>query len=521
MKFFNTAGPVNPEDHYYLPNKLDEQELRMLITQKKYFILHAPRQTGKTTAVSEFIKKINQEDQYIALYVNVEAAQAARSNIKDGMETILEELLNHIKNQLPHEQNIISYLEKKIDNQKFSGSSLKSILQHWSTQSSKPIILFIDEIDSLIGDTLISTLRQLRSGYKNRPNMFPQSICLIGVRDVRDYRIWSKAEQQIILGGSAFNIKAKSLRLSDFTKEDVKKLYEQHTHETEQKFTPEAVEYAFEQTQGQPWLVNALAYEACFEDVKDQTKTITNEDLERARETLIKRQDTHLDVLIDKLKEDRIKNIVNEILYSGTHDENFSLDDLKYARDLGLIAQQEIKIANPIYQEIVPRALTSKKQESINQKTLWYQNPDKSINMNKLMTEFSQFYRESFDNWIDSIAYKESGPHLLLMAFLQRIINGGGTILREYALGKKRVDLLVTWPYKKTETQRIVIELKIWYGPKAYQEGLEQTAKYMNTSNATEGHLVIFDRRENRTWDEKIYDKIETHENKTIHVWGM
>jgi len=523
MKFFNTAGPVNPEDHYYLPNKLDEQELRMLIAQKKYFILHAPRQTGKTTAISEFIKRINHENQYTALYVNVEAAQAARSNIKDGMETILEEFLNHIKNQFPHEQHFISYLEAKVDNQKFSGSSLKSILQYWSTHSSKPIILFIDEIDSLVGDTLISVLRQLRSGYTKRPLSFPQSMCLIGVRDVRDYRIWSEVEQQIILGGSAFNIKAKSLRLSDFTKEDVQKLYEQHTHETGQQFTPETVTYAFEQTQGQPWLVNALAYEACFEDVKDHTKTITKEDLERARETLIKRRDTHLDVLIDRLKEDRVRKIIDAIIKGKDTSLDVPTDDIQYVIDLGLIKKKnkDLVIANPIYQEVLPRELTYVTQLTLPQQTVWYQKPNGSLDTQKLLNGFSQFFRENADVWLEKFDYKESGPHLLIMAFLQRIINGGGTILREYALGKKRVDLLVTWPYENNQTQRIVIELKVWYGPKAYQEGLEQTAKYMNTSNATEGHLVIFDRRENRTWDEKIYDKIETHENKTIHVWGM
>ena len=119
-------------------------------------------------------------------------------------------------------------------------------------------MLFIDEIDSLIGDTLLAVLRQLRAGYVRRPEGFPQSVVLCGVRDVRDYRIQSTAENAIIAGGSAFNIRAESLRLGDFSQDEVSALISQHTAETGQAFTAEALETIWTQTQGQPWLVNAL-----------------------------------------------------------------------------------------------------------------------------------------------------------------------------------------------------------------------------------------------------------------------
>jgi hypothetical protein len=182
-------------------------------------------------------------------------------------------------------------------------------LEFWAEHSNKPTILFIDEIDSLVGDTLISVLRQLRTGYTNRPAHFPQSVCLIGLRDIRDYRIWSDEQQAMVLGGSAFNIKSKSLRLNDFTKDEVHALYLQHTQATGQKFDLDASDYAFEITQGQPWLVNALAYEACFEMCADRTKPITKDLIEKAKETLILRRDTHLDVLIDRLREPRVRKV--------------------------------------------------------------------------------------------------------------------------------------------------------------------------------------------------------------------
>jgi hypothetical protein len=103
-----------------------------------------------------------------------------------------------------------------------------------------------------MGDTLISVLRQLRAGYPKRPKFFPQSIILCGVRDVRDYRIHSAKEKEIITGGGAFNVKAESLRLGDFKKEEVQIFFSQHTQETGQRFEPEALDRVWELTEGQP-----------------------------------------------------------------------------------------------------------------------------------------------------------------------------------------------------------------------------------------------------------------------------
>jgi AAA-like domain len=514
MRFFNTAGPINPEDHYYVSHRLNEVELRQLIDQKKYFVLHAPRQSGKTTAIKLFIDDLNREGTYKVLYINVEPAQIARGNVKDGMEIILGQLRSQAIINCERQDPIFAIIEKALE--RTSGGSLQDVLQLWSIKSDKLIILFIDEIDSLVGDTLISVLRQLRAGYANRPQSFPQSVCLIGVRDVRDYRIWSESEHHMILGGSAFNIKAESLILPDFSLEQLRDLYEQHTHETGQQFTDEAIEYAFYLTQGQPWLTNALAYQACFVDVTDRSQSITRDVIERAKETLIKRCDTHIDQLIHKLQEPRIRTIIDAIIGGQSDLITFASDDVQYVRDLGLIKLNNFDIANPIYQEIIPRALAQITQERIRESAVFYQNPDGSLNMYKLLEKFTEFYRENSATWLADFQYKESGPHLLIMAFLQRVINGGGTIHREYALDRKRVDLLLSW-----KTQRIVVELKVKRGNKTLEEGLRQAAEYMDIANATEGHLIIFDPTSAKLWNEKIFTQKHIIGKYTITVWGM
>ena len=384
-KFFNTAGPINPEKHYFIPHRFNEPELRMLIEQEKYFILHAPRQSGKTTGILSFVKQLNAEGKYKTLYINVEPAQTARGNVEKGMEIILDEIEGWGLQTLDAQDPLFKHIENGL--KRVSGSSLGKFLQAWSTASDKPIILFIDEIDSLVGDTLISVLRQLRAGYAKRPADFPQTVCLVGVRDVRDYMIWSDSEQKSIQGGSAFNIKAESLTLPNFSLEQVRDLYTQHTTQTGQRFDDDAVVYAFQQTQGQPWLVNALAYEACFPNHPDRSTLITKEILEEAREELIRRRDTHLDVLINRLQEPRVRDIIDAIVSGRDSAEQFSQDDVQYILDLGLLAKRgkDLVIANPIYQEVIPRELTYTTQETMIQQTQWYQNVDGTLNTIKLM----------------------------------------------------------------------------------------------------------------------------------------
>ena len=158
MKFFNTAGPINPEKHYYLSHRLNEQGLKSLIDQEKYFILHAPRQSGKTTSIINFVKMLNEEGLYRALYVNVEAAQSARSKYLDGIRTILNRLKLGIIDFFGPTNPGIKLAQEIESRTEISGNALYEFLQSWTRESDKPIILFIDEIDSLVGDTLISVL---------------------------------------------------------------------------------------------------------------------------------------------------------------------------------------------------------------------------------------------------------------------------------------------------------------------------------------------------------------------------
>jgi hypothetical protein len=526
-RFFNTAGPIKKDLHYFIDplQRWDMAHVLELIEQQKYFVLHAPRQTGKTSALLALRDFLNASGQYEALYANVEPAQAARAQYDAAIKTIVDILVQKHATATGSTE-LDTYRKTNLQVAEGWGNALANLLRHWANTATKPVVLLLDEVDALVGDALISVLRQIRAGYPERPDYFPGTIILCGVRDVRDYRIRSSESGDIITGGSAFNIKAESLRLGDFSMYEVAQLLEQHTQETGQTFEAGALEKIWHYTQGQPWLVNALAYEATFnsQQGRDRSLSITVSDIEAAKEQLIVRRDTHLDQLADKLREPRVRQVMEPILSGNSVLEDIAHDDIQYAIDLGLVKpdeQQHIAIANQIYQEIIPRELVAGTTPMIEVNRAWYINGDGSLHMHQLMQGFQTFFRENSEHWLERFDYKESGPQLLLQAYLQRIVNGGGTILREYGLGRKRTDIYVGFKYSGG-TQRIVIELKLQRGSleKTIEQGLIQTAEYMDKSAATEGHLVIFDRDPNRTWEVKNYVTPHLFNGKNITIWG-
>jgi hypothetical protein len=530
-KFFNTAGPIREDKHYFIPvaERIDLEEIFTLIDQEKYFVLHAPRQSGKTTTLLELCKILNKTGRYKCLYINVESAQTARENVEQAMRIITQDLVRREKIYLPHDNIFASNVEEYY--QRSPSSALGLLLTKWAQDSTRPTILLVDEIDSLVGDTLVSVLRQIRDGYSERPKNFPQSVILCGVRDVRDYRLDDGSGKAAVTGGSAYNVNSKSLRVGAFNQSEIRKLYQQHTVATGQAFSEEAIKLVFDLTNGQPWLVNALAYETCFENPqgKYRSQTITAPMIIAAKDSLILRRVTHLDQLADKLKEPRVRSVIEPMVLGGLAD-HLVQDDVDYIMDLGLVIDTPtgLQIANPIYKEVIPRQLTWLNQTQLKSVVTrqWYINADGSIAVEKLLQDFQQFFRENSEAWIQRInQYHEAGPQLLLQAYLQRVVNGGGRIDREYGLGRGRTDILLTWPYgpQVELVQKAVFELKILYRSKekTLAKGLEQTKMYLDQVGLQAGHLLIFNRDPKTSWDDKVYREEHSYQGCSITVWGM
>ena len=498
---FNTAGPNKDYLHYGIAplSRINLPELLRFIADERYFVLHAPRQTGKTTCMMALRDHLNASGQYLAVLVNVEPAQAMRENVEAAMAAICYLISSEF-----------TYLTGAALSNDLSSAPLSvrltGLLRAIAQASELPVVLFLDEVDSLVGDSLISLLRQIRAGYPDRPQRFPQSVILFGVRDVRDYRM-TLPSGEVITGGSAFNIKAESLRLGDFSRAEMAALYDQHTAATGQVFDAQAREVAWESTQGQPWLVNALAEQAVWKTPAnlDRTQVIDFERMRAAREALILRNDTHLDQLHDKLREPRVRHVIEPMLLGENVDQHEQ--NRQYVLDLGLVRlgpQKNLIPKNSIYAEVLPRALSAGVQLNIHSD---YIRPDWQDAQGRMLPKtflrnFQDWWRQHGEVMRSSVSYHEAAPHLILMAYLQRVVNGDGYISREYAAGSGRLDLMVEHGGVK-----MAIEVKVWRDKQADPliEGLQQIERYLDRLQLESGFLVLFDRRSSAPeWAERM-----------------
>jgi len=519
QKYFNIAGPCNSSKHYMLdPLRGIEKELNDLIEQEQYFVIHASRQSGKTTLLLELADKINKEGTYHALYCSLEGAQSLTEPEK-GIPEIVLKIESCIRNQgLPRG------FAKDANYSNISGV-LNDSLVDYCRSLDKPLIIFFDEADCLSNGTLITFLRQLREGYISRSRVpFVHSLALVGMRNIRDYKARIRPEGETLGSSSPFNIVKESLNLRNFSKEEVIELYNQHTTATGQVFEPLATNYIYEQTQGQPWLVNAIACE-CVEKIckKDYSIQITIEMAKTAINNIILARGTHFDSLMERLKEDRVRKIIQPLILGDNMAVDRISDDYLYTRDLGLIREignGMVEPANKIYAETIIRYLNYTLQENFktelpNDNLPKYTKAGK-IDINALLKAFQEFWRENSEIWTTKYKdnfyqYDEAAPHLVIQAFLQRVLNGGGHISREMALGNKRADICIEW-----QGQKYPIELKIFRDAKTISDGLVQLSTYMERCGTESGWLIVFDRSAEKSWDEKLYIK----EYDRITVFG-
>jgi hypothetical protein len=472
---------------------------RPLIKQGQYFVVHAPRQTGKTTTLSALARDLTAEGGRIALRFSCEVAEVAGDDYGAAENLVLAAIRSAAEVQrLPAE-----YLPPSPWPDAPPGFRVYAGLRAWAERCPVPVVLFFDEIDALRGESLRTVLRQVRDGFSARPASFPASVVLCGLRDVRDYKAAAGGDPDRLGTSSPFNIKVESLRVGDFTKEDVASLYGQHTAETGQEFTPEAIERAYEYTRGQPWLVNALAREITEKMKVEPPVPISAGHIDEAKERLILARATHLDSLAAKLAEPRVKRVIEPLIAGELAEPDAAYnDDVEYVRDLGLVAPgNPVRPANPIYREVIVRVLGERTDTAITADPRSFVMPDGRLDVRKILEEFAEFWKNNSDILTSGANYNEAAPQLVMMGFLQRMVNGGGFIDREYGVGRGRIDLLIrrpwTGPDGKQNVQRVAFELKVRHPHRGdpLKEGLAQLDQYLDRLDLDTGVLAIFDRR--------------------------
>ncbi len=499
MRHFNISGPCDPVMHYMVPPEARTPDLSGYLARNAYFVVHAPRQSGKTTALRAFAERLTREGRYTALHFSCEAARAF-SDIAAAEERVWLAIEEAAVQRLPPELRPPPSADTR------TGGFVSVQLRRWAEQSPRPLVLVFDEIDALEGAPLKSVLSQLRDGYPNRPRHFPAVVILCGMKDIRDYKLASGSASPAYAGSSSpFNIKERSLRLPNFSEAEVRDLYAQHTAETGQPITDEAVARAFELSQGQPWLSNALVFEVIVAMGVAPPAPITAAHVDAAKERLIVGRATHLDSLLARLQEDRVRAVIEPIIAGELPHGDPLDDDYTYVRDLGLIAVDEPpRFANPIYEEVVLRVLATGAERAVMIKPRSMLAPDGRLDMRRVLEGFASFWRENGEILLGRMPYPEAAPLLVMMAWLHRFGNGqGGVIDREIGVGTKRVDLQLRWPHVGSNGERLwqreAFELKVWRDRDKRRDptvtGLQQIDGYLERLGLDHGTLVVFDAR--------------------------
>jgi hypothetical protein len=514
---FNIAGPCIPGEHYMLPPERRLGRVLQLIDEHKFFTLHAGRQTGKTTSLMWLERHLNDSGRLRAVWVDLETARE-QPDPALAMPTVLEIFdralrMRHADLARPSAEEIETAL---LD----PPTAILNYLTRLAALDDRPLVLLLDEADGLVGPAMVSFLTQLRAGYIERSETpFPPSVVLVGQRQVRDYVLSADDRRALSWRGttSPFNVTAEATTLGPFTEAEVGELLAQHTAATGQRFAPEAVHRIWELAQGHPWLTNALADQIVGQDLRDRSAPVTAQHVESARDTIIVERRSHIDSLVARLREPRVRRIVEPMLAGTALPADALDDDLSYTLGLGLVRVErgELQIANPIYREVIPRALSWAQQISIHQPTEWYVRPDGSLDMPRLMAAWQVFWRKDGHLAAEGFSYREAGPHLMLMAFLQRVVNGGGRVEREYGLGRGALDLMIFW-----RAERHAIEVKIRRDTETESEALEQVAGYLDRAGLGEGWLVMFDLRKDLPWVDKLFLREVEHGARTIRMVG-
>jgi len=515
MLWFNIAGPCFQDEHYMLPPERRLGVIMERLEDGRYFTLHAGRQTGKTTSAQWLVDHYNSGDRFRAVWVDIQTARE-KPEPAAAFRPLLTKLDIAFGRDLP-ELGVPADRARLLED---PDTAIVRYLRDLAARSPRPLLVLIDEADCLVGESMVSFLTQLRDGYLDRRKLpFPHSIALVGQRTVRDYVLTQEERRAVTWLGTAspFNVSADAMTLVAFTAEEVAELLAQHTTATGQRFEPEAVARIAMLSQGHPWLVNALADQIVDRDLRDRSIAVTAAHVDAAKETILLERRTHIDSLVAKLREPRVRRIIDAML-AGERITGDSLDDdFAYVLGLGLIRVRagHFEIANPIYREVIPRALTYIQQMQIAEEPAAFVRPDGALDLPKLMAAWQAFWRKDGHLAAEGFGYRESGPHLMLMAFLQRIVNGDGRVEREYGLGRGALDLVIEW-----RGARHVIEVKLRRDTETEGEALAQVARYLEGLGLDEGWLVMFDLRSTLPWTERLCTRIVEAQGKRVTLVG-
>ncbi len=487
-RYFEKSGVVDPGASYYVPlenvTNSDRQDIKTMVDMGRYFSIFAPRQSGKTTFFRDFCSRLAKDPTYVPVLLSFQDYKNISG--EQFYSLIHESLLGQLIGRLtlvdcPQLEHVKAYMQAHPTANHISLRKLFEGLNELIER--KKIIIFIDEFDGIPQSELenfLTTLRELYQEYKGRDDKALYSVGLVGIRNIT----------KLIVGGvSPFNI-ADQVKLPPFVLENVRDLYGQYTGETNQPFTEEAVEKVFEQTAGQPWLVNRIGTILTMDIRPETTAPITAEDVDNALETLLYEENSHFDNITEKAKQ--YKETFMDVVFDGVEylpgDEEQSL-----LLTHGLIKAEGKKlcVSNPIYKKRFTKTFFRDIANRVEPAFRPYYLSDETLNMERVLADFEKYIARIGAAAFYSTRHpmEVTGKFQLTAWLYQFVPEGDGDLFYESKTGLGIMDILLIHRGVK-----YIIELKIKRYSGTIDEALEQlTEKYLKPERVDRGYIVVFD----------------------------
>ena len=487
---FEDSGTVDPKMSYHieLENVVNTKNhnIKTMVDLGRYFSIFAPRQSGKTTFFEDFCSGLEKDPGYVAILLSFQDYK--NLNSQRFYQLIQRDLYRQLVNRLnavncSKLDAIRAYLDSNNLTDHTCFRELFEELNH--IIEFKKIIIFIDEFDGIpMGEleNFLTSIRELYQKYKKRTDKALYSVGLVGIRNIT----------KLIVGGvSPFNI-ADQVKLPLFTLKNVRDLYAQYTEETNQVFTEEAVKKVFDETFGQPWLVNRLGTILTVDIKPETTDPITAEDVEKAVEILLYEENSHFDNITEKAKQYKetfINIVFDGIEYIPGNEEQ----SLLLTHGLIKAEGKSIRVSNPVYKKRFTKTFFRESGAIVDVAVRGYFRPDGLLNMEAILSDFEEYIMQIGVNafYKSQKPYEKTGQ-FLLSAWLYQFVEGGKGELRiEPPTGLGRIDILLIY-----HGHKYIIETKINRSnlDKTIEKAIDQLcSKYLLTERANEGYVVIFD----------------------------
>jgi hypothetical protein len=510
-RFFETRGPVNPTRNYVVSRQTEIAQLVERIKQGRYIVIFAPRQTGKTTFFRWTLDALEAEDNsYFPIQLDFQIYKSLSNSA--FYHYFYQQICQGIENYFQSHQLIIPDTRSQFLAQ-------TSITDHVSMRrffeqlsgylTNQKLVIIIDEFDGIPTAAVSNFLYSLRRIYlSNTPQRCPYSVGIVGVKSITQLNY----DRSI----SPFNIQD-DFALANFTVSQVQELFEQYAEETGQVVAKEVIETLYQQTAGQPFLVNRFGQILTEEMDISSATTITHEHFEVAHQQILEESNVNIDHLVTNIRRNpRFESLLMKITsYDAGIRFNLRDEAISELVTYGVLKKSHdslCEIANPIYQYCIMQTfqptINGLEQDYIAEDSdtdfLDYLTRDKRINMRLLLKNFQDFIaRAGYRILQVPDTPQEFVGQYLLFGYLDTFVRQiHGFMYMEVHNGRGRMDLMVLHNRSK-----YIVETKIWEGNKRYQAGKRQLAKYLKLEGMKEGYYVVFDHRvkpEARQEEEKI-----------------